>query len=71
MKRYIIKFEKTEMGFGAYAPDIPGVGVTGKTKEEAETLIYEAIQFHFEGLLSEGLPLPMSVSEAEMLLIPA
>lgn len=71
MKRYIIIFEKTATGFGAYAPDIPGVGVTGRTKEEAETLMYEAIKFHFEGLELEGLPLPESISEAEMLLIPA
>lgn len=71
MSRYIVIFEKTTTGFGAYAPDIPGVGVTGRTKEEAENLIYEAIQFHFEGLQLEGLPLPKSVSEAEMLLIPA
>ncbi len=71
MRKYVIIFEKTDSGYGAYAPDIPGVGVTGSTKEETEQLIYDAIQFHLKGLELEGLPIPKSISEAEMLLIPA
>ena len=71
MRKYVVIFEKTDTGYGAYAPDIAGVGVTASTKLEAEELIYEAIQFHIEGLILEGFPIPESISEAEMLLMPA
>lgn len=44
--------------FGAYAPDLPGVGVTGDTLEKTRQLIHEAIDFHLEGLREYGLPIP-------------
>ena len=68
---YLVIFEKTKTGYSAYAPDIIGLGVTGKTKAEVRKLIGEAIPFHFEALLEDGLPIPMPTTEAEMLLIPA
>jgi predicted RNase H-like HicB family nuclease len=71
MRKYLIIFEKTDTGYGAYAPDLPGLGVTGRTKQEAEEMIYEGIQFHIEALLEEGLPIPEAITEGEMLLIPA
>lgn len=68
MKKYLIVLEKTETGFSAYSPDIAGCVATGKTKKEAEQNIYDAIQFHLEGLQIEGLPLPKNTTESEMLL---
>ena len=58
MKKYLIIVEKTETGYSAYSPDIPGCGSTGQTKEEVERNIHEAIQFHLEGLREEGYPIP-------------
>jgi predicted RNase H-like HicB family nuclease len=54
MKTYLVIVEKTETGYSAYSPDLPGCGSTGKTKEEVEHNIQEAIQFHLEGLRQEG-----------------
>ena len=56
MKKYLIIVEKTDTGYSAYSPDIPGS--TGQTKEEVEHNIQEAIQFHIVGLLEEGYPVP-------------
>ena len=67
MKKYLIVFEKTKTGYSAYSPDIPGCVATGKSKNLAEKNIYEAIQFHLEGLQSEGLRLPQNTTESEML----
>ena len=67
MKKYLIVLEKTKTGFSAYSPDISGCVATGKTKKEAEQNIYEAIQFHLEGLREEGLRLPENTTESEML----
>ena len=67
MKKYLIVIEKTKTGFSAYSPDIAGCIATGKTKSEVEKNMYDAIQFHLEGLKEEGLQLPQNRTESEML----
>lgn len=49
MKKYLIIVEKTDTGYSAFSPDIPGCGSVGDTKEEVERNIQEAIEFHLEG----------------------
>ena len=68
MKKYLIIIEPTSTGFSAYVPDLPGCIATGNTKPEVEQNIFEAVQFHLEGLQEEGLPIPESHSEAQTLL---
>ena len=58
MKKYLTIVEKTETGYSAFSPDVPGCGSTGKTREEVEHNIQEAIEFHLEGLLLEGYKVP-------------
>ena len=58
MKKYLIIVEKTETGYSAFSPDVPGCGSTGETKEEVERNIQEAIEFHLEGLRKEGHEIP-------------
>jgi predicted RNase H-like HicB family nuclease len=48
MIKYRIEIEVTNTGFSAYSPDVPGVGVAGKTREEVETLLREAIALQLE-----------------------
>jgi predicted RNase H-like HicB family nuclease len=64
MKKYLVIIEKTETGYSAYSPDIPGCVSTGKTKQELKRNMREAIEFHLEGLRLEGeaLPVPQSSS---------
>ena len=61
---YTVIYEQGSTSWGAYVPDLPGVITVGDSREEAETLIREAIQFHIEGLIEEGLPVPPSASLA-------
>jgi predicted RNase H-like HicB family nuclease len=56
--RYAIVVEKTVNNYSAYAPDLPGCVATGHTIEEAEREIREAIEFHIEGMVEDGLPIP-------------
>jgi predicted RNase H-like HicB family nuclease len=42
--RYAIVIEKAEQNYAAYVPDLPGCVATGKTVEETETKIQEAIE---------------------------
>ncbi|HEY1742498.1 MAG TPA: type II toxin-antitoxin system HicB family antitoxin [Granulicella sp.] len=58
MREYAVIIQKSTNCWGAYSPDIPGLGVTGSTPEEAEQLIREGIDFHLEGLLEDGDPIP-------------
>ncbi len=66
MYKYFIIFEKTKTGYSAYSPDVPGCIATGKTKKSTEKNMKEAIEFHIEGLLQEGLKIPKPmVSDVE------
>lgn len=55
MKNIRIVLEETDTGWSGYSPDVPGVGVTGPTREEAEAVLRDAITFHAEGLVLESL----------------
>ncbi len=64
---YAVVIEQTPNNYGAYAPDVPGCVSTGKTWDEMQAMIREALTFHIEDLLEQGEPLPepkMSIEEA-------
>lgn len=56
--KYAFVIEKAENNYSAYVPDLPGCIATGQTVEETEREIREAIEFHIEGMIQDGLPLP-------------
>ena len=58
MKRYLIVIEPTQTGFSAYSPDLPGCVSTGRSREEVEQNMREAIAFHLDGLREEREPVP-------------
>jgi predicted RNase H-like HicB family nuclease len=64
MNRYLIIIEPTETGFSAYSPDIPGCVSTGRTKEEVERNMKEAVEFHLDGLREEGQAVPEPRTQA-------
>ena len=53
--RYAIVIEKAESNFSAYVPDLPGCVATGKTLEEVQREISEAIAFHLDGMRADGI----------------
>lgn len=58
MKSYLIIVEKTNTGYSAYSPNFDGCVAAGKTREEVQRNILEAIEFHLEGLYEEGYEIP-------------
>ena len=60
--KYLVVIEKTQTGFSAYSPDLPGCVTTGATPEETAENMEEAIAFHLEGLKLEGEPIPQPSS---------
>ncbi len=63
--RYAVLIEKAGRTFSAFVPDLPGSVATGETRNEVEKEIREAIRFHIEGLVADGLPVPDATSSAE------
>lgn len=63
MKKYQIIIEETGTGYSAYSPDLPGCASTGRTREEVEANMREAIQFHIDGLKQEGYEVPEPSTE--------
>jgi predicted RNase H-like HicB family nuclease len=69
--RYAVVIEKATNNYSAYVPDLPGCIATGKTVEEAEKLIREAIELHLTGLREGGLPIPQPSSQVEYIEVAA
>ena len=69
--RYLVVVEKGPTSYGAYVPDLPGCVAAGETKEEALSLIREAIELHLEDLKGAGQPAPAAASSSELVEIDA
>lgn len=66
MRDYLVIFEQgKDGGWGAYAPDLPGLGVAAETREEVAILIRDGIHIHIESLKEDGLSIPEPTSSAE------
>lgn len=65
LMKYAVVIEKAESNYSAYVPDLPGCVATGSTIEEAESQIREAIEFHLEGMRTDGESIPEPSSTVE------
>ncbi len=63
--RFAVVIEKSDNGFGAYVPDLPGCIAVGETLSETKKLIKEAITFHLEGLRDDSASIPAASAIAE------
>ncbi len=63
--RYAVVIEKADGNYSAYVPDLPGCVAAGDTVAAVEGEIREAIRFHIEGLLADGITVPQPTSIAE------
>lgn len=63
--KYLVIYQKSATGWGAYAPDLPGLGVAAGTLDEVKDLIREAVEFHLEGMHRNGdaIPAPSATTE--------
>ena len=51
---YIVVLEKSDSGFGAYLPDLPGCIAVAGTLEETKELITEAVKLHIDRMQEIG-----------------
>ncbi len=71
MRKYAVVVERGPNNYSAYVPDLPGCITTGKTLEDVERNIREAIELHLEGMVEDGEPIPEPTSKAIEIEIPA
>jgi predicted RNase H-like HicB family nuclease len=69
-QKYAVVFEQGENNWAAYVPDLPGCITTGRTLEETEGNIREAIQGHLATLREFGDPIPPPTCVAKEIEIP-
>jgi predicted RNase H-like HicB family nuclease len=69
--QYMVVIEKGKTGYGAHVPDLPGCIAAGETQEEVLELIKGAIEFHIEGLVESGEPVPHPSSVSEFIEVSA
>lgn len=63
--RYAVVIERAGENFSTYVPDLPGCVATGRTVQEAERAIRDAIAHHLAGLREDGLPIPTPTSQVD------
>jgi len=58
-------FERTDTGYSAHVPDLPGCVAAGSTLEETTELIRGAIRTHLTGIAEDGeaIPEPKTIAE--------
>ena len=58
MSKYLVLFEKSTTGYGAYAPDLPGCVATGRTLEQTRRRMAKAIEMHLSAMREDGDEIP-------------
>ena len=56
--KYTVVIEKTNSGYSAYVPDLPGCVAAADTQVEIRELISEAIHMPVDSLREHGDPVP-------------
>jgi predicted RNase H-like HicB family nuclease len=58
MSKYLVLFEKSSTGYGAYAPDLPGCIATGRTLQETRDRMTKAVEMHLSAMREDGDEIP-------------
>ena len=69
--KYLIIYEKTDTGYSAYVPDLPGCIAGGSTVEETAELMRGAIQMHLGAMRADGDAIPEPSTRADYIEAPA
>jgi predicted RNase H-like HicB family nuclease len=70
-KEYLVVLEKGETNWGAYAPDLPGLGVVADSPDEAERRIREGITIYLDEMQEKSDPIPEPVSQVRRVAVAA
>lgn len=57
-RTFTVLYEQGPTSWGAYVPDLDGCIATGKTRQEVERRIQEALEIHVRGMARSGEEIP-------------
>ncbi len=57
--RYLVIIAKGKRNYSACSPDVLGCAAVGDTFEQCKMSMQEALEFHLEGTLKDGDPIPV------------
>ena len=69
--RYAVVIEEAEGNYSAYVPDLPGCVSTGRSLDEVERSIREAVEFHLQGLHADQQLIPRASSRVDYIEVAA
>lgn len=69
--RYAVVIEEAAGNYSAYVPDLPGCVSTGRSLDEVERSIREAVEFHLQGLRADKQPIPRASSRVDYIEVAA
>ena len=58
MNKFLVPYEKSTTGYGAYAPVLPGCVATGRSLEETRQRMAKAMEMHLSAMRDDGDPIP-------------
>ena len=58
MNKFVVLFEQSSTGYGAYAPGLPGCVATGRTLEETRRRMAKAMEMHLGAMRDDGDAIP-------------
>jgi predicted RNase H-like HicB family nuclease len=61
-KKFLVVYEVGERNLSGFVPDVPGVVATAEKLEQMRQVMREALEFHLEGLVTDGDPIPESAT---------
>jgi predicted RNase H-like HicB family nuclease len=70
-KRYAVIIERTNTGFSAFSPDVPGCAAVGETEDETRRNFQDALAAHFDAMRKIGEPIPEPQSSVDYVEIAA
>ncbi len=54
MKNFLVIYEPGENNWSAFCPDVPGCVAAGRTRQDTERLMAEALALHLRGQEEDG-----------------
>jgi predicted RNase H-like HicB family nuclease len=65
--KYLVIYERSKDGYGAYIPDLPGCVAVGDTLDEVKRLIRSACKMHLDAMRRDGDPIPEPTTHSDYL----
>ncbi len=68
---YAVVYEKTNTGYSAYVPDLPGCIATGRSLRQTKERMAKAMEMHLALMRADGDPIPEPTTATDYIQVSA